>query len=359
MQKANKILIWILLSALLCGLFASCKQEPPPQTEISFKDLTWAVGAPLPKPQDFVVGLPDGWNARFAEDYRFTELGSHTLTLILTDAKGRETSHKVGFTLVLDKEPPIITGVKDLSAYIGDGISYRSGVTVSDNCEGSVTLTVDSSAVNQTQEGVYPVIYTATDAAGNVTTVKVNIYIYREQITEEMLNGVLDRIIAEQIPQNASAETKARAVYEYVFYSIAYDDSSDKSDWVRAAYEGLRTGKGDCFTYFAISKAFFKRLGIDSMDIKRTEGIVDERHYWNLVNIGSKDAPRWYHFDACRLSGVQHSGCLLTEKQIDAYTKQRAYENGVTGYFYVYDRTGYPTTDSTIITPTPTLEPYY
>ena len=95
------------------------------------------------------------------------------------------------------------------------------------------------------------------------------------------------------------------------------------------------------------------------MDIQRLSGIVDERHYWNFVNIGTADDAKWYHFDACRLSGVQHNGCLLTDLQVQAYTKQRVDEYGVGNYFYVYDADKYPKSETTIITLTPALEPYY
>ena len=259
----------------------------------------------------------------------------------------------------LDEEPPEIVGAKDLSALVGDGVSYRSGVTVRDNCDGAVTLTVDSSQVDNTTEGSYPVIYTATDAAGNASVVEIRVYFYLEQVTEAMLYTEIDRIIAERIPSYLSREQQVREVYDYVYYHISYSDSSDKSDWVRAAYEGIRTGQGDCYTYFALSKAFFARLGIENMDIQRTAGIVEERHYWNFVNVGTTQNPLWYHYDATRLSGIQHSGCLLTDLQVQAYTKQRVDSDGQGNYFYVYDTTKYPESAATIITDTPALEGYY
>jgi hypothetical protein len=304
--------------------------------------------------------MPDGYTARFATDYSFSATGDYTLTLIVQSAGGRETQYEVAFSLILDTEAPTISGAQDISAYLGDGISYRSGVSTADNCDSGVTLTVDTSAVDLTAEGTYPVIYTATDAAGNTATVEVYLYLYREKITEEALYAELDALIAEYISTDASLEQQVRDVYTYVYYNITYDSYSDKSDWVRAAYDGLRTGKGDCFTYFALSKAFFNRLGIENMDIQRTPGIVSERHYWNYVNI-SRDSgnPQWYHFDACRLSGVQHNGCLLTDTQVQAYTKQRADKDGNTGYFYVYDTAAYPASATKIITQTPSLEPYY
>ena len=168
-----------------------------------------------------------------------------------------------------------------------------------------------------------------------------------------MLWAQIDRLITENVSRYATTEQKVREIYSYVYYSIAYTDSSDKNDWVRAAYEGIRTGQGDCFTYFALSKAFFVRLGIESKDIQRSEGIVTERHYWSMVNIGSESSPRWYHFDACRIRGVAAPfGCLLTDAQIDAFNRYKVDENGVSNYFYAYDRAKYPTTDPTVITHT-------
>lgn len=358
MPKTRKCLALLLLLCLLLPLLSACLGAED-RASIQLLSLTCAVGAPLPEAKDFVKELPNGWTARFAQEYSYSSLGEYTLQLILTDSRGNESEHEVNFSLILDEEPPEIVGAKDLSALVGDGVSYRNGVTVRDNCDGAVTLTVDSSQVDNTTEGSYPVIYTATDAAGNASVVEIRVYFYLEQVTEAMLYTEIDRIIAERIPSYLSREQQVREVYDYVYYHISYSDSSDKSDWVRAAYEGIRTGQGDCYTYFALSKAFFARLGIENMDIQRTAGIVEERHYWNFVNVGTTQNPLWYHYDATRLSGIQHSGCLLTDLQVQAYTKQRVDSDGQGNYFYVYDTTKYPESAATIITDTPALEGYY
>ena len=321
-----KILLLIFATCLLLGL---CACQTGDRAEIRTRDLTWGVGAPLPLAKDFLESAPDGYSARFAQTPQFSRVGEYDLTIIVSDPRGKESEYQVKFTLIHDQEPPKMSGVEDISVYVGDGISYRSGVALTDNCDGALTLTVDSSSVNAQQEGVYPVTYTAIDAAGNTSKKQIMVYVYREKVSEEMLYTLLDPIIAQHISVGANREQLVRDVYSYVYYSIDYDAYSDKSDWVRSAYEGLRSGEGDCFTYFAISKAFFRRLGIESMDIQRTPGLVDERHYWNLVNIGTAASPRWYHFDATQLSGSQHSGCLLTDLQVQAYTRQREDQNGM------------------------------
>ena len=351
----RRLVCVLILTAMLFSVLSSltsCDGTGDSET-IEVKNLTWAVGAPLPEASDFVLSMPKDTTVAFAEDYVYEQLGSYTVKLIFTDSKGKKSEREAKMTLVLDDEPPKIIGANDISVYVGDGISYRSGVSIADNCDGEVRLQIDSDAVNTAIEGSYDVVYTATDAAGNVTVKPIKVYVYTERVTEEMLWAEVDRLIEENVSKYMTNENKVRAVYSYVYYHIAYTDSSDKNDWVRAAYEGIRTGRGDCFTYFALSKAFFVRLGIENKDVQRTEGIVTERHYWNMVNIGSEASPRWYHFDACKIRGVAAPfGCLLTDAQIDAFSRVKVDDNGVNDYFYAYDRTKYPATDVTIITPT-------
>lgn len=354
MRLFRSIFCCFLAIIILCLGLLSCQSEAPAPVSFSCRSLTWGVGGRLPEAKDFVESLPEGYTVAFAEEYSFSDLGTYTLTLVFTDARGRETEKQVQLHLVLDQEPPVIGGVADLSVCVGDGVSYRTGVTTTDNCDAPVALKIDSSAVNTSQEGSYPVIYTATDGAGNVTTVTATVYVYWQRVTEEMLWTEIDRLIELHIPTSDIAEKQIREIYRYVYDSIEYTNTSDKSDWVRAAYEGIRTGQGDCFTYFALCKAFLIRLGIETKDIQRTPGIVEERHYWNLVNIGTQDAPRWYHLDACHILGEPKPfGCLLTDAQIAAFSAQRTDANGVSGYFYAYDSASYPASDTKIITATP------
>ena len=47
-----------------------------------------------------------------------------------------------------DTEAPVIDGVAPLTGFIGDPISYKSEITVTDNCDPGVELEVDNSEVN-------------------------------------------------------------------------------------------------------------------------------------------------------------------------------------------------------------------
>lgn len=323
--------------------------------DVEWRDLTWPVGAPLPRAEEFVMELPNGYSVRYAKEYTFNALKDYEIELILTDAVGWEHRQTVTLTLVNDKEAPHIVGLRDLTAYInGDGVAYLSGVSATDNCGGKVKLQVDSSAVNLKKEGVYPVIYTATDIAGNSATIRMTITVSERQITEEMLNPLLDEIIDDIIYDGMSLKQKLRAVYDFVYYHVAYSSIADKSSWVSAAYEGLTKGEGDCYTYYALSKAFFERLGIENRDVEREQSAViktGERHFWNLVNIGSEEDPTWYHFDACHLNGLEVPwGFLMTDAQLDSYSDYRQSASGVTNYFYTYDKSLHPDVAKTIIT---------
>ena len=74
-----------------------------------------------------------------------------------------------------DQEPPVILGARDLEVEAGGTISYRRGVTVTDNSGVPPELTIDSSRVNLAVPGVYPVTYTARDGSGNESSVTITV----------------------------------------------------------------------------------------------------------------------------------------------------------------------------------------
>ncbi len=348
--------VLLLALAVLLAIFfllrdTDSNEKPFPKV----RDLTWAIATPLPEASDFWETEPEeGYSIRFAEEYSFLRTGTYSLTLILTAPDGSELPQTVSFTLITDTTPPMLEGVKDLLVSLGDGVSYRAGVTVTDDCDGPVTLTVDSSEVDLTRVGVYNVTYTATDAAGNTTVRRISLTVSDYEVTLEALNSLLDAAIAEIITPGMTKQEKASAVYHYVYDSISYSSTSDKTDWKRAAYDGLINREGDCFTFFALSKAFFERLGIENMDLSRSDAAAlraAERHYWSLVNIGSEEAPKWYHFDATHLSDRPKPwGLLMTDAQLETYTAERVASNGAEHYFYVFDREGLPATATETLT---------
>ena len=243
-----------------------------------------------------------------------------------------------------DTEAPVISGTRDLEVEQGGSVSYREGVTVTDNVDANVQLQIDASQVNLAEPGLYTVIYSATDSSGNRVEVAIQVTVTAveepveskpaepvmpEVVTQEMVDELADQILAKIVKDNMTRREKAYKVYRYVYQSIQYTGSSDKSDWLRGAYSGFIYGRGDCFNYFACSKALLNRLGIPTVDLERVGGT--SRHYWLLVNLGEG----WYHFDACwRPSGYAEEVFMFTEAQVREYTEL---VSAVRKNYYVYD----------------------
>ena len=260
-----------------------------------------------------------------------------------------------------DTEPPVIEGLHDMTVAVGMTLSYRSGVTAVDKVDGKVKLEVDASAVNLLEPGKYPVIYRAADRAGNRAETSVTVTVVAvagvndddptadvsgeepeteplpiKEVTPQMVDEEADRILDKILSPSMSQWEQARAIYNYVHTHVKYVGSSDKSNWLIGAYVGFTRGRGDCYNYFACSKALLTRAGIPNVDLERVGGSTD--HYWQLVNVGSG----WYHFDACPHPDSYPLGSfLLDEMAVRAYTEKCA---PVRSNYYVYDYANCPVT---------------
>lgn len=328
--------------------------------KVTVKNVYSAVGGTFPTPEEFIdtVYEPDSYTGEYVKNFpEIKAMGTYSAQVRFTDASGNKTEiFDVKMTIVVDTEAPVLEVRSDLVTYVGEAVSYRQNIHATDNCTGEITLTVDDSEVDLSAAGEYTAYVYATDSVGNRSeTVKVTVHVYSEEITEERLNEQIAAATDDiGITESMTAEQKCRAIYEYVYGRISYVSTSDKTSWQRAAYEALFvSGSGDCYSYFAAAKALLEYYGIENLDVQRTAGYTTDTHYWSLVNIGTESDPRWYHFDCTHLrSEYNHSGCLLTDKQVDAYNKVRP-------HFRRYDKSAYPSVATSIITPTPELEKFY
>ena len=87
----------------------------------------------------------------------------------------------------VDLTPPDITGTVSFTYQIGDAEpDYLTGLTANDPEDGNLTpdITVDTSDVNLTQVGVYDVIYSVLDQAGNSFSVTVQVTVRDPQQIE-------------------------------------------------------------------------------------------------------------------------------------------------------------------------------
>ena len=249
-----------------------------------------------------------------------------------------------------DVTPPQLLGVRDLTVALNGTLSYRDGVSAEDDVDGPVAVTIDAAAVDLTAAGEYTAVYSAQDAAGNRTEQTITVTVVETatvdqgqdeqtedeaseetggEVTQEDVDALADEILGKITNSEMSRREKARAIFNYVNKHIKYVGSSDKSSWLIGAYTGFTRGRGDCYNYFACSKALLTRAGIPNVDLTRAGG--NSRHYWQLVNTGDG----WYHFDACpHPTGYPLYAFMITETQVRTYTEQvkQARKN-----YYVYD----------------------
>lgn len=245
------------------------------------------------KPEDFVTEIEDVTEVTtaFRKAPDLAHIGTQELELVFTDGGNNEVVKQVKLTLIEDTETPVIHGAADLRAFIGASVSYKKNVTVTDNCVEGLSLTVDTSAVNLSAEGAYPVTYTARDAAGNTASATVTLSVVPRVYDINEVNALADSVIAGIITPDMGERDKITAIYNYVKRHVTYINSSEKGNYVRAAYEGLVDGKGDCYVFASTSKVMLTRAGITNMDIAKIP--TKTMHYWNLVFVDGG----WYHFD--------------------------------------------------------------
>ncbi len=251
------------------------------------------------KPEDLIESIEDATatTVAFVGTPDFSVAGVQDVTLRVTDQGGNVTEVTASVEVVEDKEPPVISGVKELTIPAGSSVSYKRDVTVTDNQDENVTLEVDTEGVDLNTVGDYPITYRATDAAGNVTEVSTVLHVKKASVdtaTEEYVNAAADKLLGEITNSSMSQKEVAEAIFWWVHENIAYVDGTPKTNWVQGAYRGLIDRRGDCYTYAATSKCLLTQAGITNMDIEKIPAAT--RHYWNLIDIGEG----WYHFDATR-----------------------------------------------------------
>ncbi|NLM10621.1 MAG: transglutaminase domain-containing protein [Clostridiaceae bacterium] len=288
------------------------------------------------EPESFITEIDDitSVTVRYKEEPDFSFAGEQTVSLVLTDEGGNETIVQTTLITENDTEPPKIYGAKKATAYIGIPFSYKKDVYAEDNRDGEVPVTVDSSQVNLKVEGEYTAIYSATDSSGNTTTEEVTITVKKQTVTMEELEKLADEVLAQITTEDMTLREKAWEIYQYVNTHLTYTGYSDKTDWMKEAYNGIVNGVGDCFTYYSMSQLLLNRIGIQTLSVERATKPGEAKHYWHMVNYGEG----WYHFDAC-IHRPPFVSFMVTDAELDAYSRRHK-----DSYYYRYDRENYPAT---------------
>lgn len=327
------------------------------------KPLSLHLTAALPSAEDFFEEIYDAseYRAKFVKTPKIEEMGEYRLNIVLEDEHGNNKTYPAVLTVISDTEPPKIYAPSQIVGYVGEGIAYRTGVKVVDNCFGT-TLEVDDSEVDPSREGEYFVRYIATDAAGNKAEAIVPVIIHKLRVSEQALNALIEDIAKKEgMTKNLSKEELCKLIYAYIndpkssgdvarFKYVGFSNDKSRTDWRNEAYLTIKAGAGDCYSYFALAKAFFEYFGIENLDIERSKGLTSDTHFWNMVNIGTSSNPRWYFFDATRYAGKFElggdNGCLLTAAQLEGYKASNSIYDGV---YYAFDKANYPAAETKII----------
>ena len=236
-----------------------------------------------------------------------------------------------------DHTPPVVTG-ENFTVTSGGSVSYKKQITATDDSGLPVTIDVDASAVDLDTPGDYPVVYTVRDAAGNETRLTLTVTVVPAEPDPNDMEAVVKynvyMILGEIVDDSMNDMQKAYAVYYWTRHNINYTGTSDKSSPIVGAYDGLMTRKGDCYTYFAVAKAFLDALHIETIDvIKLKTSPKQYMHYWLLINIGTG----WYHFDANPYVKIGHANFFMAT---DAEIKK--WDNTYYHHAHNYDASLYP-----------------
>lgn len=314
----------------------------------------------IPTPEDFIESISeaDSYTGEFLTDmdFDFKTGRSYEIELRFSDPSGNKTQILTSvLSYVEDKEAPTIIVPSIIYFEVGSPITYKKHISVTDNCIGNIELEIDGNVDHDT-EGTYDILIKATDIAGNTATANAKVQIIPSQTTVSIddLNRRISEVCKNIINDTMTTEEKCRVIYKYVQSNIKYVSQSKGNNYIEVAFNALDTKKGDCYSFFSLTKAFLDYLGIQNLEIQRTKGMGEGTHYWNYVNIGTASNPLWYHLDTTELTAEYNvSGCLLTTAQVEAYDEWRS---GV--YFRHFDKTKYPASQTKIITVIPELQNY-
>lgn len=300
-----------------------------------------AVGT-LPEATDCVTDIVDATavTASYKAEPDVSKSGQVEAVVILVDEGGNQTEVPVTIVVADDTEAPVITGVTDKQIEVGASISYKKDVTVTDNVDPEPELTIDNSQVDLNKPGQYPVTYTATDFAGNTTSVTVKVIVTEKNtstITDEQVYYYARPILEEITDDSMTDMEVAFAIYNWVGYNLDYVNDSDKSSWQVGAYDALSSFRGDCFNYFAVAKALYNCAGIENIDVVKSD-TSHSSHYWSLINLGDG----WYHVDPTPRKGDDDRFFMVTDEELLSYS-QRHYNS------HIFDLEAYPARATTSI----------
>lgn len=297
------------------------RDTTPPEIEVLRTD--GFLKHPLPASALAAVTDVTGAEPEYLDEPDWTQ-EIQEVTVAATDAAGNRSERTFTLTLLPDTEPPVIYGVVDRTAYVGEPIAYLAEVYAEDNADGRTEITVDS-AVDTQKPGVYEVTFTTEDEAGNRTSAACKYKLVAATVSEDEVRRLAQDVLGKITTDSMVTAEKLKAVFDYTREHVRYTGDSDKTDWRKEAVRGFKTGRGDCFTFYSVTRALLDELGVEYMSVTRLGGRT--RHFWTIVNIGTG----WYHFDTT-VSSAHRAKCFM-------WTNEQCQ---VKPYFWRFEKSKYP-----------------
>ena len=256
--------------------------------------------------------------------------GSFTINAVLTDAAGNVSEIGVPFEVIKDTVPPVITGAQDIEAYIGDSVSYRENVLVTDDYDENPVLEIDTSGVDLNSPGKYDVIYTARDFSGNESSVTVSIKLSEKPagyVEPEVVYEAAREILEEITEPGMTEEEIALQIVWWCRYNIRFILKTDYNSWTEAAYSAYTYRYGNCYATAYAVKALFDVAGFENMIIERWP-YQTATHFWNYVRINGQ----WYHCDSTWREGYDSYFFMYTTEELQDF-----WQGGWNGFQYRKD----------------------
>ncbi len=231
-----------------------------------------------------------------------------------------------------EDQPPVIKIGNDIYMYIGQTVSYKNNIEVTDDKTAKPAVKIDSSEVNTNVAGVYTVRVMAYDDTGHVKRGSFKVHVREKTYTEDDLWAICDDVLSRLGTAHMTDEEKVQAIYTFSRENVRYGAGATSMDWIKAAADGILFKKGDCYNVAMMLKALLTRAGVKNFVIKNAqEGEL--LHYWNVVDIG--DGHGWYHLDGI-VRGDDAVIYLWTQAQVEALDIEANYP------VHTYDRSAYP-----------------
>ena len=270
----------------------------------------------MPDASECVTGITDITDvvATWKDIPDMSEGGCFTATVLLTDGCGNETLVDVPFEVTKDSEAPVIEGTKDLEAYIGDPVTYREKITVTDDYDEDPDLEIDTSQVDLNEPGTYEVTYVARDFTGNESSVTVNLKLSKKPagyVEPEVVYAEAKKILDEITEPGMTEEEVALQIVWWCRYNIRFILRTSSNSWTEAAYNAFTTRTGNCYSTAYAVKALLDVAGFENMIIERYP-YQTATHFWNYVLINGQ----WYHCDATWREGYDSYFFMYTTAEL-------------------------------------------